>query len=393
MSDLPTASYPPLGTPVRRPRLLIVDDDPVNLAVVGSFFEEDHDVTLLDSAVQALEYCAQELPDLILLDIVMPEIDGIDLCKRLKAESLTRDIPIIFITAQGTPREETTALNAGAVDFITKPVNPAVVRARVRTHLTLKAQSDFLRSLAFLDGLSGVANRRRFEEALDTEWRRRRRSGASLCLIMIDIDHFKRYNDRYGHPAGDVCLQTVARTFEATLRRAQDLAARYGGEAFACILPETDLDVGMNDYLSKPLNPRLLMAVLNRFLGASSAPTTPMSEVPPLDLAVPVFDEAGFLDRLLGNRKAAHRAILAFLADAPVCLERLHTALAGGDATALKRELHTLKGASATLGGAALQAKAAELEARAASVQLEDLLRLQQTYEQLKARREAFSPA
>lgn len=225
---------------VHRPRLLIVDDDSVNLQMIGSVFEDDHEVILVNSARKALELCGRDPPDLVLLDILMPDVNGLEVCRRLKAEPATRDVPVIFITGQGEPEEETAALTTGAVDFITKPVNPSVVRARVKTHLTLKAQSDFLRSLAFMDGLTGVANRRRFEEYLETEWRRCRRSETSLTILMVDIDNFKHYNDTYGHPAGDACLKAVARALSATVRRASDLTARYGGEEFACILPETD---------------------------------------------------------------------------------------------------------------------------------------------------------
>ncbi|HWQ11118.1 MAG TPA: diguanylate cyclase [Holophaga sp.] len=223
-----------------RSRLLIVDDDPVSLQMVGALLEESHDVTLVGSAQEALELCRTERPDLLLLDILMPDLDGLTACRRLKEDPSTWDIPVIFLTSQATAEEETAALDTGAVDFITKPVNPSVVRARVRTHLILKAQSDFLRDLAFVDGLTGIANRRRFDETLDIEWRRGRRSGTPLSVIMGDIDNFKHYNDHHGHQAGDACLQVVARELRRSLKRAQDLVARYGGEEFVCILPETD---------------------------------------------------------------------------------------------------------------------------------------------------------
>jgi diguanylate cyclase (GGDEF)-like protein len=174
----------------------------------------------------------------------MPGMDGIEVCRRLKADAALADIPIIFVTARSEPAEETRALEAGGVDFIAKPVNPAVVRARVRTHLTLKAQSDLLRSLVFVDGLTGVANRRRFDEALRDEWQHCRRAGTALTLLMIDIDHFKRYNDRYGHLVGDACLKRIAAVLQAGLRRACDVVARYGGEEFACLLPECDQPAG-----------------------------------------------------------------------------------------------------------------------------------------------------
>lgn len=232
----------PFPNPVVRPRLLVVDDDPVTLRLVTAFFEPDHEVEPVPSAEAALEACARQPPDLLLLDIRMPDMDGLELCRRLKADPRTRDLPVLFITSQDTPEEETEALLTGAVDFISKPLHRAVVRARVRTHLQLKAQADFMRDQAMLDGLTGVANRRRFDEALDAEWRRCKRNGGFLGLVMCDLDEFKRYNDRYGHPAGDACLRAAARAMAGRLRRPMDLLARYGGEEFACLLPETGLE-------------------------------------------------------------------------------------------------------------------------------------------------------
>jgi diguanylate cyclase (GGDEF)-like protein len=127
------------------------------------------------------------------------------------------------------------------VDFISKPINTTIVRARVRTHLTLKLQSDLLRSMALIDGLTGVANRRKFNEDILAAWRLCFREQKPLSLILVDVDYFKRYNDRYGHQAGDDCLKSVAQTLSATVRRPYDLVARYGGEEFACVLPNTVL--------------------------------------------------------------------------------------------------------------------------------------------------------
>ncbi len=244
-SDFPPAALPALLPLSERPRLLIVDDQPINIQALHQLFQADHEVFMATSGEQALAFCRDNpLPDLILLDVVMPGMDGIEVCRRLKADAALADIPIIFVTARSEPAEETRALEAGGVDFIAKPVNPAVVRARVRTHLTLKAQSDLLRSLVFVDGLTGVANRRRFDEALRDEWQHCRRAGTALTLLMIDIDHFKRYNDRYGHLVGDACLKRIAAVLQAGLRRACDVVARYGGEEFACLLPECDQPAG-----------------------------------------------------------------------------------------------------------------------------------------------------
>lgn len=230
-----------LSTLPARPRLLVVDDQPINIQTLYQIFHADHEVFMATSGEQALAFCrGNPLPDLILLDVVMPGLDGLAVCQQLKADPVLANIPVIFVTACMDPADETRALEAGGVDFITKPVNPMVVRARVKTHLTLKAQGDFLRSLVFVDGLTGVANRRRFDEALLSEWRQCRRAGTPLALLMIDIDHFKRYNDHYGHPTGDACLQQVAAVLKAAMQRACDLVARYGGEEFVCLLPGCD---------------------------------------------------------------------------------------------------------------------------------------------------------
>lgn len=238
----PVASeWHPLSTLPARPRLLVVDDQPINIQTLYQIFHADHEVFVATSGEQALAFCrGNPLPDLILLDVVMPGLDGLAVCRQLKADPVLANIPVIFVTACMDPADETRALEAGGVDFITKPVNPMVVRARVKTHLTLKAQGDFLRSLVFADGLTGVGNRRRFDEALLSEWRQCRRAGTPLALLMIDIDHFKRYNDHYGHPTGDACLQQVAAVLKAAMQRASDLVARYGGEEFACLLPGCD---------------------------------------------------------------------------------------------------------------------------------------------------------
>ncbi|KOX99705.1 diguanylate cyclase [Pseudomonas nunensis] len=224
-----------------RPKLLIVDDQPTNIRVLHELFREDFDVFMATSGEQAITVCHVQQPDLILLDVVMEGMDGYEVCRRLKADTATQGIPIIFITAQQQESEELLGLELGAVDFISKPINPVIVKARVRTHLTLKLQSDLLRSMAMMDGLTGVANRRKFDEDISADWRLCFREQKPLSLILADVDFFKRYNDRYGHQAGDGCLKSVARALSETVGRPYDLVARYGGEEFACVLPKTDL--------------------------------------------------------------------------------------------------------------------------------------------------------
>ena len=221
-------------------RILIVDDAMENIQILHQALQDEHDVLFAMNGAKALHIAQHQLPDLILLDAVMPDMDGYAVCAALRSSAATRDIPIIFVTALKNPEDETRALDAGAADFISKPVNAAVVRARVRTQLTVKRQSDALRELTLTDGLTGVANRRAFDETLDAEWRRCARVQVPIALIMVDIDHFKNFNDAYGHQAGDACLQQVGAAMRRAAMRPQDLVARYGGEEFAILLPHED---------------------------------------------------------------------------------------------------------------------------------------------------------
>lgn len=225
-----------------RPRILLVDDQPANIRLLNEVFRDDCDVLMATSGQQALDVCAVQSPDLILMDIVMPEMDGMEVLRRLKGSDLTSQIPVIFVTGHHDDEAEEAGLQAGAVDFIAKPIRPVIVRARVRTHLMLKYQSDLLRDMAIIDGLTGIPNRRRFDEVLNLEWRRSVREQQVLSLALIDIDFFKQFNDTYGHQAGDACLVSVAHALRASLNRPTDLLARYGGEEFVCLLPQTTAD-------------------------------------------------------------------------------------------------------------------------------------------------------
>lgn len=224
-----------------RPLIMVVDDQPANIQVLHALLMGEFDVCMALNAQDALALCIASDPDLILLDVVMPDIDGYALCRLLKAEVTTRDIPVIFITGHLNSEQEVRGFSEGGADFITKPFHVNVVLARVRTQLTLKAQADILRAITLTDSLTGIANRRRFDTVLQSEIQRIRRTGEPLALMMIDIDYFKRYNDTYGHQQGDACLRAVAAVLASSVVRAHDLVARYGGEEFACILPETAL--------------------------------------------------------------------------------------------------------------------------------------------------------
>jgi diguanylate cyclase (GGDEF)-like protein len=219
--------------------LLVVDDERQNRLLLTELFDGQYRIIQAKNGVQALEKARQHQPDLILLDVLMPEMDGMAVLHELKRDGSTRHIPVIFVTALDSAADEEKGLDLGAVDYISKPFHPPIVRARVRNHLQLVHQRRLLEQLAALDGLTGIPNRRQFDTALEREWRRCRRNAQPLSLIIADVDFFKKYNDTLGHASGDRVLQEVAATLRQGVRRPADLVARYGGEEFVLLLPET----------------------------------------------------------------------------------------------------------------------------------------------------------
>ena len=228
-----------------KPTILIVDDEISNIEIMNATLEDDYEISFATSGEQALDTARAILPDLILLDILMPGMDGFEVCRQLKTEPLLADVPVIFTTGLGDTQDEVRGLSLGAIDYVTKPVQPVALRARVGNHIELKRLRDQLAELAVTDGLTGLSNRRRMAETLSTETQRLARTGEWLSVIMLDIDCFKQFNDAYGHPAGDRCLVMVASALNRAVKRASDLSARYGGEEFMCILPGADAAAAM----------------------------------------------------------------------------------------------------------------------------------------------------
>jgi diguanylate cyclase (GGDEF)-like protein len=222
-------------------KVLVVDDAAINRQVLGDLLKTEHTVILAKSGEQALTLAVQHLPDLILLDVVMPEINGYEVLRQLKSDPRTAAIAVIFITGLDTPEDEEHGLTIGASDYIAKPFNLAVVRARVRCHLQLARQRRMLETLANIDGLTEIANRRHFDDRYAAEWARAVRHGQPLSVAILDIDFFKDYNDQAGHAMGDRVLQAVASVLTNGMIRSTDLAARYGGEEFALLMPGTDV--------------------------------------------------------------------------------------------------------------------------------------------------------
>lgn len=227
----------------KKQTILIVDDSRLNLMYLSSLLIDQYNVNIAVNGAEALKITfSQNPPDLILLDVVMPDMDGYEVCKKIKAEDSTKNIPVIFITGNEREDDEVYGFSIGAVDYITKPFSPVVVNARVNTHMELIRYRNYLESISYLDGLTNIANRRRFDEHSELLWNIAKREKEEISLIMIDIDYFKAFNDIYGHQAGDACLFQVAQTLSKTVLRKTDLIARYGGEEFVCILPNTKLD-------------------------------------------------------------------------------------------------------------------------------------------------------
>jgi diguanylate cyclase (GGDEF)-like protein len=251
-----------------RAKILIVDDRPDDIILLSAILtSQGYEVMMSDRGKLAIEVVKTNLPDIILLDINMPEMDGFEVCRILKSDRSTRDIPIIFISALDEVNHKTRAFNFGGNDYITKPFQVEEVLVRVKNQLKiyrlqteLKAKNirleehnrelqaaenqllilnQKLNKLATLDSLTQIANRRCFDEFLIREWRRGIREKFTLSLIFCDVDYFKLYNDRFGHQAGDICLKEIAQAISKTAKRPADLVARYGGEEFAIILPQT----------------------------------------------------------------------------------------------------------------------------------------------------------
>ncbi len=246
-------------------RVLLIDDQAIVGEALRRMVEGEPDIAWHYCAdpTKAMSAAIEFQPTVILQDLVMPEVDGLVLLRFFRANPVTKTTPIIVLSSKEDPKTKSEAFKLGATDYLVKFPDQIEVIARIRAHtrtylaqqqrdeayralrdmqVELEKKNAELQRLSSLDGLTGIGNRRRFDEYLEQEWLRSARDGNILSLILIDIDHFKAYNDNYGHQGGDECLRKVARTLDATLKRAGDVVARYGGEEFAVVLPDTDAD-------------------------------------------------------------------------------------------------------------------------------------------------------
>ena len=223
-----------------RATVLIVDDEKSNLTILAEILKAKYKVVLAKSGQQALERAIKQPPDLILLDIVMPEMNGYQVLYELKNNDALRNIPVIFISALRDDADEEKGLVLGAVDYISKPFSYPIVLARVNNHIKIVRQIKLIESIALLDSVTGIPNRRNYESRIDMEWLRAVRERTAFSLLFLDIDYFKYFNDNYGHSKGDEALKAVANNIYRNIRRPADFAARTGGEEFAVLLPNTE---------------------------------------------------------------------------------------------------------------------------------------------------------
>lgn len=226
--------------------ILIVEDTLIFVKILRDIVNDICEVSSAYSAKEALDFLESGTEiDLILMDVVLPDMNGYDLVRLIKNKETTKDIPIIFITSLDSEQDEEHGLRVGAIDYIRKPFKESIVKARIKNHLELKKYRDVLRDFSMLDGLTGLNNRRRFDEYMMKEWKRASRSKSDITALLIDIDHFKFYNDCYGHLQGDECLKKIASKAKEFLNQSGCFLARWGGEEFVCILSNTDLAEGV----------------------------------------------------------------------------------------------------------------------------------------------------
>ncbi|GHU79488.1 hypothetical protein FACS1894191_2410 [Clostridia bacterium] len=223
-------------------RILIVDDETMNRKVLNQILSAEYIVLIASSGEEALEVAAEEKPDIILLDIVLPNMSGFDVLRALKNRPDTSHIPVMFITGLTSEEDEEKGLSLGAADYITKPFRNAIVRARVKTQLQNAVQKRELERISMIDPLTNIPNRRNFDTHFESLWAHSIREKLPVSMLMMDIDKFKAYNDTYGHPQGDALLKAVAAVLSSVVKRTVDISARIGGEEFAVLLSNTGLD-------------------------------------------------------------------------------------------------------------------------------------------------------
>jgi diguanylate cyclase (GGDEF)-like protein len=234
-------AHAPAGAPrgpEGRPRLLVVEDDEPTREALSEALADTYDVEPAADGVEGVEAARARRPDLVLMDLFLPRLDGFGALEALRADPATADVPVILVSGRGDDRTRVRSLDLGAVDFLQKPYSERELRARIERTLRLSRRQSQLQALADTDPLTGLANRRAFLARLEQEVKRARRYGTPLACIMVDLDHLKPVNDRFGHAAGDRAISSLAAVLRSELRET-DFGARYGGDEFVMLLPHT----------------------------------------------------------------------------------------------------------------------------------------------------------
>ena len=222
--------------------ILIVEDESLSIRALSDILRHDYTIYVEKKSRKTLESTKRLSPDLILLDVMMPEMSGFEVIVELKKDEATKDIPVIFVTGLTNADDESRGLAYGAVDYINKPYRPSIVKMRVQHQMKIVNLVRKLQNLSTIDDLTGVGNRRYFIDSLEQEWERAKRTQTPIGIMMLDLDHFKNLNDTYGHQNGDIALVHAARIIDSEVKRASDKVARWGGEEFAVIQPNTTLE-------------------------------------------------------------------------------------------------------------------------------------------------------
>lgn len=290
-----------------KPVIMIVDDEIANIEMIGTILEDDYEILFARSGEQAISIAQKSELDLILLDVVMPGMDGYEACRRIKSDPNLVNVPVIFTAGLNSVECEIRGLSAGAIDYVTKPVQPVSLRRRVSNHVSLKRMRDQLANQALIDPLTGLGNRRMLETLLAEEMMRLARQQENLAVLLVDIDYFKQFNDIYGHLDGDNCIVDVAGALGAAMRRGGDLCVRYGGEEFACVLPRTDYDGAL--HMAELLR-RRVEALAIPHSGSSCAPVVTISVGAAVQRCTPGLSMQSWFenaDRMLYDSKKAGR--------------------------------------------------------------------------------------
>ena len=287
-------------------KILIVDDEKMNIVALAQFLKQQYEIIVAIDGATALEAAEKYVPDIILLDVLMPDMNGFDVLIKLKDSAATMHIPVIFITGLSSAGDEARGLSLGAVDYITKPFNNSIVKARIKTHLKMSEYVRTIEKLCMLDGLTGLPNRRGFDARMKAEWGRAMREQKPLGLIMLDIDKFKTYNDTYGHPQGDLLLLAIAENLAKTLNRSTDFSSRWGGEEFIVLLPDTGIEGTLK--IAEQLRVNVKNTLVPCSDGTNTSATVSLgavSMIPGENDSAPVFIAEA--DKLLYNAKRTGR--------------------------------------------------------------------------------------